>query len=999
MNENPCCAGCGVGLLGQAVGAMCASCLLKLALDPLPEDLPGLEGHDRAPAGPGKGRRFGDYELLNEIARGGMGVVYKAHQVSLNRIVALKMILAGDFSSPAVVERFKTEAEAAARMEHPGIVPIHEIGAHDGQHYFSMRFLEGGTLTQALTSRKFSLRESAELLMAVAEAVHHAHQHGILHRDLKPGNILLDAGGAPLVADFGLAKLLEHESGLTISAAVMGSPAYMAPEQAAGRNRQLTTAADIYSLGAVLYEMLTGSAPFLGATAAETMRRMMESDPDRSPLRKAGADRDLETVCLKCLEKDPARRYGSAEGLARDLERWLGSEPIHARRTTVAGRVLKWSRRKPVVASLAASILVVALAGIGGIFWQAERAGRQAVRATAEAARAREEFRRAENELWNANFNEARALRIAGGTGARLRTSAVVRKLSQRPGLTEDQLLALRAEAIAQMALIDVEMPSIWIPVPSWPLLGWNQHLDRYARDTKSAMVEIYGFPSRQLVASFPLPAGEGTHQTTLSPDGQFLAVHLENGSDEALVWDVATKEVILRSPLLGAMQMSPDSRMIAVSTPQGVNLTSLKKEGGGTHFLRTAHPVLVAVFSPDSKRIALLPDSCDTVEIWDAASGEIQRSFAVKAGACQLAWHPDGVRLMIGGIRGHLEMRTLPAGGKHGPSDAGMDFRGHVATIFSITFTPDGTMVISHSFDQSSIVWDLVSCRPLLREHRMSVLGINPEGDKLQVRKEHPIQISESVAPLLTRTGYRTEVCVGEVRQAHAVFTSPDGRLGVVSYESAIPDHEGDCILWVFRTGAEAARIKGVWAQFSADSRTLFTFERYPANRVRSYDVGPEALADPPPDWSQGKVIYQGLPEEAVNTGTMSADGRTLVIAATDAVIFLDTVTGKTIRTLKKPAHAVTLSSDGKWLGTSRHHHRSVLRTAENGEAAIRFEFGTRVIFNPDARWMALSTGGEVRVHKMELPLQIAYPAIRLGGETALNPALEFSPDSRIFA
>ncbi|MDB6136135.1 MAG: hypothetical protein JWM59_4378 [Verrucomicrobiales bacterium] len=828
---------------------MCASCLLKLALDPLPEDLSGLEGGDPALAGSGKGRRFGDYELLKEIARGGMGVVYKARQVSLNRIVALKMILAGDFSSPAMVERFKTEAEAAARLEHPGIVPVHEIGANDGQHYFSMRFLEGGTLTQALASRKFSLRESVELLLAVAGAVHHAHQRGILHRDLKLGNILLDAGGAPLVADFGLAKLLEHESGLTISAAVMGSPAYMAPEQAAGRNRQLTTAADIYSLGAVLYEMLTGSAPFLGATAAETMRRMMESDPDRALLRKAGADRDLETVCLKCLEKDPARRYGSADGLARDLERWLGSEPVHARRITAAGRILKWSRRKPVVASLVASVLLVALAGVGGIFWQADRAAREAVRATAEAAKAREEFRRAEDERWNANFNEARALRIAGGTGARLRTSAVVRKLSQRPGLTEDQLLALREEAIAQMALMDVEMPSIWIPVPSWPLLGWNHQLDRYARDTKSALVEVCGFPSRQLIASFTLPAGEGTHETAVSPDGQFLAVHLENGPGEALVWDVATKEVILRSTLLGAMQISPDSRTIAVSTPQGVNLTSLKKEGGVTRSLRMGGPVLVAVFSPDSRRIALLPDSRDRVEIWDTASGEIQGSFPVKAGAFQLAWHPDGARLMIGGIRGHLEMRTLPAGRKHSPSDAGVDFRGHVATIFSITFTPDGTTAISHSFDQSSIVWDLVSCRPLLREYRMGVLGINPGGDKLHVRKEHPIQISESVAPLLPRAGYRPVVWAGEARQAHAVFTSPDGRLGVVSYESAVPDHEDDCILWVFRTGAEAGRVKGVWAQFSADSRTLFTFERYPANCVQSYDVGPKTLADPPRD------------------------------------------------------------------------------------------------------------------------------------------------------
>ncbi|RYD25623.1 MAG: WD40 repeat domain-containing protein, partial [Verrucomicrobiaceae bacterium] len=381
-----------------------------------------------------------------------------------------------------------------------------------------------------------------------------------------------------------------------------------------------------------------------------------------------------------------------------------------------------------------------------------------------------------------------------------------------------------------------------------------------------------------------------------LSPDAQFLAVHLKNEPGDLLVWDTAAKELILRTTVLRVMQISPDSRMIAVSTPQGVNLTSLTK-GGSTRFLRTGHPVAETAFSPDSRRIALLPDSGDKVEIWDAASGELQESFAVNAGACQLAWHPDGAHLMIGGILGHYEMRTLTTGWNRVPAEAGLAFRGHVARIFTITLTPDGATAISQSWDQSSIAWDLVSGRPLLREYRMSILGINPEGNRVIVRKQHPATITESVAALLPRTGYRTMAWAGEARSPEAVFTSPDGRLGVVSYNSAIPDNEGDCILWDFRTGAEAARVKGVWAQFSADSRTMFTFERYAANRVRSYDVSRETLAAPPADWGGGKVIYQGLPGEAVNTGTMGPDGRTLVVAATDAVIFLDTLTGQTTR------------------------------------------------------------------------------------------------------
>ena len=381
MDGDPRCQRCGVALTGQALGELCANCLLKLALEPPAEATLGLDELPPGSPEPIRIRYFGDYELIEEIARGGMGVVYKARQVSLDRIVALKMILVGNFSSPDMVQRFQTEAEAAARLEHPNIVPIYEIGMYEGQHYFSMRFVEGGSLARRMAGGKvgrggrgldgddarlppphagcYSTKDAARLMVKVAQAVHHAHQHGILHRDLKPGNILLDHAGEPLVADFGLAKILEHDSSLTQSAAVMGSPSYMAPEQAAGHIKQLSTAADIYSLGAIFYELLTGRAPFRGPTPAETMRQVMELDPERPRLLNAAVDRDLETICLKCLEKDPQRRYSSAEGLAEDLERWLRGEPVLARPTSrwEAGR--KWVRRKPAIAMLTASVALL----------------------------------------------------------------------------------------------------------------------------------------------------------------------------------------------------------------------------------------------------------------------------------------------------------------------------------------------------------------------------------------------------------------------------------------------------------------------------------------------------------------------------------------------------------------------------------------------------------------------------------------------------------------
>src|SRR6516165_7615103 len=272
-------------------------------------------------------RYFGDYELLEVIARGGMGVVYKARQVSLNRLVALKMILKGELATPRDVARFRAEAEAAANLDHPHIVPIYEIGEHDGQQYFAMRYIEGAPLTR---HPRADARTEAGLIATVARAVHYAHQHGILHRDVKPSNILVDSAGTPFVTDFGLAKRVDADRSLTESGALVGTPRYMAPEQAAGR-RDLTVAVDVYSLGVVLYERLTGRTPFLGETVLEVLRQAREAEPPRPSSVHPGLDRDLETICLKCLEKDPAKRYASAEAFQGDLERWLRGEPIAAR--------------------------------------------------------------------------------------------------------------------------------------------------------------------------------------------------------------------------------------------------------------------------------------------------------------------------------------------------------------------------------------------------------------------------------------------------------------------------------------------------------------------------------------------------------------------------------------------------------------------------------------------------------------------------------------------
>ncbi|MEO8425793.1 MAG: WD40 repeat domain-containing serine/threonine-protein kinase [Verrucomicrobiota bacterium] len=311
-------------------------------------------------------RYFGDYELLEEIARGGMGTVFKARQVTLNRMVALKLISAGVLSSHANIKRFKAEAEAAAALDHPNIVPIYETGEHDGQHFFSMALIDGPTLGEALGRKPMPARRAAQTVVTVARAVHFAHQRGVLHRDLKPSNILLDAQGEPHLTDFGLAKFIQKDSTLTHTNAVLGTPAYMSPEQARGDTKAVTTAADVYGLGAVLYETLTGTPPFGGGTSLETIRQVLDEEPRRPSFFNAGVDRDLETICLKCLEKEPTRRYGSSEALAEDLERWLRQEPILARPASTWEKAFKWIRRKPSLAgALAAALLLLLIVAIG----------------------------------------------------------------------------------------------------------------------------------------------------------------------------------------------------------------------------------------------------------------------------------------------------------------------------------------------------------------------------------------------------------------------------------------------------------------------------------------------------------------------------------------------------------------------------------------------------------------------------------------------------------
>src|SRR5437763_2838917 len=370
------CRKCGARIFSDAPRGLCTACVLETALGILP-DSPVVAGvgdsgnEDELPCDNAKATsgvkeaaraatmlgELGDYELLEEIGRGGQGVVFRDRQKRLNRTVALKVISIGQWASKAHLKRFRREAEAAASLDHPCIVPIYDVDERDGSCYFSMKFVEGGQLDEVVRRKLMSIRQAAELIAKIARKVHYAHEHGILHRDIKPGNILLDAKGEPHLTDFGLARLLETESTVTRTLEVLGTPSYMAPEQAAGNSTQLTSATDVYGLGAVTYQLLTGHPPFAGGTTYETIKLLLETEPRQPRLLNPKIDRDLSTICLKCLEKDPQRRYSSALALAEDLEHWLKHEPIQERLTGVFAHGRKWVRRNP-------KLMVAGIAGL-----------------------------------------------------------------------------------------------------------------------------------------------------------------------------------------------------------------------------------------------------------------------------------------------------------------------------------------------------------------------------------------------------------------------------------------------------------------------------------------------------------------------------------------------------------------------------------------------------------------------------------------------------------
>jgi eukaryotic-like serine/threonine-protein kinase len=712
MSAQRTCGECGFPIPRDARRNLCPRCLLSLGLvtgtgdapsDEVSEALPGLSAGGRL-------RYFGDYELIEEIGRGGMGVVWRARQVSLDRPVALKLILAGELASEVDIERFRREAQAAATLDHPNIVTIYEVGEHEGRHYFAMRLVEGRSLAaEPQKSEVRSQRSAARLLSKAARGVHHAHQHGLLHRDLKPGNILLDAQGEPHITDFGLAKRVDAPAGMTLSETVLGTPNYMSPEQAQGRNKDLTTAADIWSLGAILYYLLTGRPPFQAATNWETLKQVVEQEPvspsqvlrlrglevpflPKSDIRspKSEIDKDLETICLKCLEKDPQRRYASAAVLADDLERWLNHEPIQARPSTGFERTLKWIRRKPAIAALVGAIVVTGLVGFGGVVLS---------------------WRDAREKLWASYLAQAHANRLTGEPGRRFDTLATIAKaVALRPSME------LRNEAIACLGLADVQAGRQWelgSQLPPFHGLAFDAAFERYARAHTNGDVSLHRIQDQQEL--FRLPGvGERTGATLcFSPDGRFLAEWYGGKATNFFrVWDLSQRKPVLwRSNLMRdcALAFAPDSRTVAAGE---VNLIHLHELPSGRESRAIPIDVNPSHMSFDStgRRLALFGHNSSRAQIIDLDTGQILHALKHRAPVTWLAWSPDGKLL----ASAFLDTRVYLWNALTGETNAVLE--GHSGATVGVVFNRGGDLLLSSSFDGTTRFWDPVTGEQLLK-------------------------------------------------------------------------------------------------------------------------------------------------------------------------------------------------------------------------------------------------------------------------------------------
>ena len=805
---------------------------------------------------------FGDYELLSEIARGGMGVVYKARQVNLNRIVALKMILAGQLASEEDVQRFRTEAEAAANLDHPGIVPIYEIGQHEGQHFFSMGYVDGCSLADRVRNGPLPPKDAADLTKKIAEAIAFAHSRNVIHRDLKPANVLLDQNGEPKVTDFGLARKTDTDSGMTRTGAVMGTPSYMPPEQAAGKTSEVGPLSDVYSLGAMLYCLLTGRPPFQAANPIDTLMQVIEREPLALTVLNPLVPRDLETISLKCLQKDPAKRYESALELVADLERWQKGEPIKARAVSRTERVYRWIKRNKIVSGLLAATAVGLVSSIViGIFLRIE---------TEKAKLAEMDAKKSE-------------------------TSAVA---------SRDQTEATLARS------------SLFLAHARWDENRVGDALELLQRiPTKHRHLEWY-LSRRQFEGSAMtiFQHGSSIRSVCFSPDGARIA---SGGGHEIKLWDSATGAELVKIEgvvgMVNDVRFSPDGLQIAAATgileqPGEVKLWDVASGAELISIKGNGQPVGSVCFSPDGRHIVAtggILNQQGEIHVWDVATGD--ELFAIETGHSSaftsVCFAPNGEYFASAGLDKLVKLWDATTGAEIAI------LQGHQGPVTSVSFSPDGNYLVSATgiADQPGEIklWDLTTKAESVsfKGHSGPVTSVCFSPDARQIasssgglnsRPEIKLWDATTGAEIITFKGHRESVS--------SVSFSPDGARLV----SGSSDH--------------TIRL---WPVAEEPKRTTLAGKKIPLNTV---SFSPDGMRIASAGWDQNVRISDAFTGDVLSTlesgpgigncVSFNPDGSLIALGQGDgAVRIWHASTGRDVLTLggqSQPVNSICFSPDG---------------------------------------------------------------------------------------
>jgi WD40 repeat protein/tRNA A-37 threonylcarbamoyl transferase component Bud32 len=862
---------------------------------------------------PGGGPSVAGYEILSELGRGGMGVVYKARHVKLNRLVALKMILSGAHAGGDELTRFRIEAEAIATLQHPHIVQIYEVGEQEGRPFFALEFVDGGSLGQLIDNSPDAVppREAAEMIERVALAMHAAHQRGIIHRDLKPDNVLLTHDRQPKITDFGLAKRLDSNAGQTQSGSIMGTPAYMAPEQASGNTRLICSLADVYALGAILYEMLTRRPPFDAESPLETLRQVVEREAIPPMNINPQVPHDLDTICLKCLEKDPKKRYGSAEALAADLRRFLNNEPIHARPIGPVERAVKWTRRRPAVAAL----IVVIIAAIATFAVLGARYHLQLqeafARATTQEARALQEKRIAEGRLIR--------MTIVNGTQ-----------------LVDDHDL-----------------------IGAVPWFVRALQLEQQQKDSSPAREEMHRVRLAAILHQCPKTVQLWFHKgrvtsADFSPDGRMVVTACADGC--ARRWNADTGDAI-EPPLKhdGVVQDAAFSakgdRIVTASADGTARVWDAATGLPVTPPLKHNGPLYHAEFSPDGKLI-LSASADNTARVWEVGSGKEVMALNHEGPVRHATFSPDGNAIVTSS-----EDDTAKVWDARAPAHARCMLQ-HSDDVVHAAFSSDSKRVVTASSDYTGRVWDAVTGKPVSPPlaHKAPVVfaAFSPDDTRVVTTGE------DSKAMLWkARTGEPVGMPMTHGSNVYSASFCSDGK------KIATASDDNTARVWDATTGEPLspplkhnATVYRAVIDMHKDKGRLLTASADGTARI----------------WiaSSNEILGPGLTEEApLSAALFSPDARLVLTATKKGTARLwNADTGQALDPAfmhQGPILAAAISPDGRWAATaSADHTAQVWNVARRAPAGSPLEHGGEVrgvVFSPDSRLVATASADKTAI------------------------------------